>query len=198
MKSGRSTLLATALGLLAPLLISCHSAPTRIHTLHAVAPASSITHYAGPPIRIDAVHVPPALDRIEVITGVAEGELRINDLDYWAAPLSQLAVQVLSADMVARLPPDRVIFPELRKPEGALGISVDILDFGASSTSAFLEASWTIASPQGDIAPRRGTGTFKEPGTDVTAAGTAQALSALLAQLADQIVAELLHEPNAG
>ncbi len=44
-------------------LTACQSAPTRIFTLYAVPPAAR-SAYSGAPIRVDAVHVPPALDRI--------------------------------------------------------------------------------------------------------------------------------------
>jgi hypothetical protein len=191
MISGRRTLIAALVGALAASLMSCHSAPTRIHTLYAVPPASPIRVYAGPAIRIDAVHVPASLDRIEVMSDIGAGELKINEMDHWAAPLSRIAVQALSADMIERLPPDRIIFPHLAKPEGALGVRVDILDFRTNSTGAYLEASWIITSTGPNAISRRGTARFKGPGAGATAADTAQALSALLAQLADRIVADL-------
>jgi uncharacterized lipoprotein YmbA len=185
-----------AAGLLALLLVSCHSAPTRIFTLYAVAPAAPISRYTGPAIRVDAVHVPPALDRIEVVSDIAPGELKVSDLDYWSAPLGQVAKQALSADMVARLPSGRVIFPHLAKPDGALGISVDILDFGGSTNGAHLEASWIITPTNPDAVTRRGTGRFRGEPSGADATATVRALSTLLAQLADQIVAELSLEGN--
>jgi uncharacterized lipoprotein YmbA len=161
-----------------------------------VAPVSTITPYPGPAIRVDAVHVPPALDRIEVVSDIAPGELKVSDLDHWSAPLAQVAKQALSADMVARLPSGRVIFPHLVKPEGALGVNVDIMDFRADTNGAYLEASWLITAKDSDTARRWGTGRFRREGSAEGARATANALSALLAQLADQIVAELSHEGN--
>jgi uncharacterized lipoprotein YmbA len=160
-----------------------------------VAPASTTASYAGPAIRVDAVHVPPALDRIEVVSDIAPGELKVSDLDHWSAPLAQVAKQALSADMVARLPPGRVIFPHLAKPEGALGINVDILDFKVDTKGAYLEASWVITAKNPDTTPREGTGRFRSGGSGADARATANALSALLAQLADRIIADLSHEP---
>jgi uncharacterized lipoprotein YmbA len=196
MTTPHSTLIGTASGLLALLLVSCQSAPTRIYTLYAVAPAAPISPYAGPPVRIDAVHVPAALDRIEVVSDIAPGELKVSDLDHWSAPLGQVAKQALSADMVARLPSGRVIFPRLAKPEGALGVSVDILDFGAGTNGAHLEASWIITATNPDAVTRRGTGRFREDASGANAKATVHALSTLLAQLADQIVAQLSLEGN--
>jgi uncharacterized protein len=186
-----SKLLGVAAAMLVPALMSCHSEPTRIFTLYAVSPAAAPGSYGGPPIRVDAVHVPPALDRIEVVSNVAPGELKINDLDHWSAPLGQAARQALSADMVSRLPQGRVIFPHLAKPEEALGISVDVLDFKTDQSGASLEASWVITPPDSKGGPGRATAIVR---TDIQSAGapaTARALSALLAQLADHIVADL-------
>jgi uncharacterized lipoprotein YmbA len=194
MTTQHSTWMGTAAGLLALLLIACHSAPTRIYTLYSVPPVSAITPYTGPAIRVDAVHVPPALDRIEVVSDIAPGELKVSDLDHWSAPLAQVANQALSADMVARLPPGRVVFPHLAKPEGALGVDVDILDFKVDTNGAYLEASWIISAKNSDTATRRGTGRFRSAGSGADARATASALSALLAQLADQITADLSRE----
>jgi uncharacterized lipoprotein YmbA len=196
MTAWRSTSIGIAAALLSAPLISCSSAPTRIYTLYAVPPASTITPYAGPPIRIDSVHMPPALDRIEVVSDIAPGELKVSDLDHWSAPLPHVAKQALSADLVARLPPGRAIFPHLAKPEDALGVAVDILNFRADTKGADLEASWIITSTNLGTAPRRGSGRFRSGGSVAGAIATAQALSALLAQVADQIVADLEHEAN--
>jgi uncharacterized lipoprotein YmbA len=186
-----SKLLGAAAAMLAPVIMSCHSAPTRVFTLDASAPTSALGSYGGPPIRIDAVHVPPALDRIEVVSNIAPGELKINDLDHWSAPLGQAARQALSADMVSRLPQGRVIFPHLAKSEDALGISVDVLDFKADQRGAYLEASWVITSTDPKSGAGRGTVALRTDLPSAGAASTAQALSALLAQLADRIVADL-------
>jgi uncharacterized lipoprotein YmbA len=194
MRARRSGFLGMTASLASLLLISCHSAPTRIYTLYAVAPASTIAPYAGPAIRVDAVHVPPALDRIEVVSDIAPGELKVSDLDHWSAPLAQVAKQALSADMLARLPSGRVIFPNLSKPEGTLGVNVDILDFRVDTSGADLEASWIITARNPDTASRRGTGRFHRGGSGADARATADALSALLAQLADQIITDLSND----
>jgi uncharacterized protein len=194
MTAQHSTWMGTAAGLLTLLQIACHSAPTRIYTLYSVPPVSTITPYTGPAIRVDAVHVPPALDRIEVVSDIAPGELKVSDLDHWSAPLAQVAKQALSADMVARLPSDRVIFPNLSKPEGTLGVNVDILDFRVDASGAYLEASWIITARNPETASRRGTGRFRRGGSGADARATADALSALLAQLADQIITDLSND----
>jgi len=168
------------------LLSACSSAPTRIYTLYAVAPATTRSTYAGPPLRVDAVHFPPALDRIEIIRNLGPGQLQLSDTAHWSAPLGAIARQALSADLVARLPPGKMIYPQLPKPDGALGLLVDVLEFHTDGQSAELEVSW-VANPAGSA----GSATLRASGPAANAAETAQALSALLAQLADRIVAGL-------
>jgi uncharacterized lipoprotein YmbA len=64
------------------------------------------------------VHIPPALDRIEILSEVAPGEFKVNDLDHWVAPLGPVARQTLTADLIARLPQGRVIFHTSQSPQG--------------------------------------------------------------------------------
>ena len=121
----------------------------------------------------------------------------MSDLDHWSAPLGQAARQTLAADLVARLPPGKAIYPHLPKPDGALGVTVDVLDFKADGRGGLLQASWVVsgtaqASAAGaGPATRSGSATLHVDGPVADAAATARALSLLLGQLADQIVATL-------
>ncbi len=117
--------LGVSLAALASLLGSCAGAPTRIYTLYAVAPGGPSV-YAGPPVRVDVVNFPAALDRIEVVRNGAPGELELSDTAHWSAPLGDVARQTLAADLIARLPAGKALFPDLPKPAGALGVSVDL------------------------------------------------------------------------
>jgi uncharacterized lipoprotein YmbA len=173
-------------------LTSCQSAPTRLFALNPIAPASIPSPYNGPAIHVESVHVPPALDRIEISSEVAPGEFRVNELDHWVAPLGEITRQVLTADLMARLPQGRVIFPHLAGPAGAIGINVDLLSFSADREGvATLHVSWVGIADASQ--PRcEGTMVLQTTRAGVTSAATANALSTLLAQLADRIVAELI------
>jgi uncharacterized lipoprotein YmbA len=180
-----------AAGMLLPWLAACSSAPTQVYTLAAIAPAAVVAGYAGPPLRVDAVHVPPALDRIEMVSPVASDELQIDDSRHWSAPPGELSRQALTADLIARLPPGRVIFPHLAKPAGALGVDVDLLQFELDAQGARLQAAWAVTA-DGTHADRGGGSAVLRTGrSGAGGAATAQALSTLLAQLADRIVAGL-------
>jgi uncharacterized lipoprotein YmbA len=170
---------------------ACSSAPTRIYTLYAVAPTTTRTTYTGPPLRVDAVYFPPALDRIEIMRDLGSGQVSLSDTDHWSAPLGETAREALSADLVARLPPNKTIFPRLPKPDGALGLIVDVLAFHTDGQSAELEVSWVVGAAGQPAAASSGSATLHSREPAANAAATAQALSSLLAQLADRIVAGL-------
>jgi uncharacterized lipoprotein YmbA len=131
------------------------------------------------------------MDRIEITTEMAPGEFRINDLDHWAAPLGQMVRQALTEDLMVRLPEGRVISPHLPKPQGAIGIDLDIIAFSADAKGTRLEASWMInprdSKPR--LAPRMLV--LKDDTSSPGAVATARALSELLAKLADRISEEL-------
>jgi hypothetical protein len=165
--------------------------PSRLFTLEPVMPSLIENAYRGPPIRIDAVHIPPALDRIELMTEIAPGEFEVSDVDHWAAPLGQVTRQALSADLIARLPPGRVIFPHLAKPAGAIGITVDVIVFGANRESAQLQASWMGNSGGSESSACGGTAVLKATLSGAGPLAIASAFSVLVAQLADDIAADL-------
>jgi uncharacterized lipoprotein YmbA len=185
-----------AAAIVVALMASCRSVPTRIFTLEPIAAAATVGPYSGPPLRIDAVHMPPSLDRIEILTAMAPGELRINDLDHWAAPLGQLARQALTADLMARLPQGKVIFPQLTKSAGAIGVNVDILAFSTDAKGARLDASWIMTLDDSKPGSPASAELLENDTPGADAAATARALSALLARLADQIAQDLVNRPN--
>lgn len=180
---------------MALLLCACRSVPSRLFTIETVKPALIANSYRGPPVRIDAVHIPPALDRIEIMTQIAPGEFRINDVDHWAASLGQLIRQALSADLIARLPQGRMIFQDLPKPPGAIGITVDVIVFGADRETAQLQTSWVASSGDFQSSMCRGTLVLTAPLSGTGSAALASAFGVLVAQLADHIAADL---PQAG
>lgn len=168
----------------------CRSASTRIYTLGPAAPASHIDIYHAPALRVDTLNVPASWDRIEILKLSAAGTLQISDFDHWAAPLAQMARQALSDDLDQRLPSGSVIYPRLPKPSGALGVSVDILDFNIVASQASMRASWTIA-PSGDApGAKRSAAELRSSMSSVDPAAVVYAWSDLIAQLADRIAAD--------
>jgi uncharacterized lipoprotein YmbA len=181
------TLLASSIASL--VLAGCGSAPTRVYSLTPAPPAARIGSPASM-LRVDAVHVPPAWDRIEILSSGIDGALEIDDLDRWSAPLAQATRQMLTADLDLRLPAGSVIYPHLAKPPGALGVSIEILQFTITQTQASMQAGWIIDSSAAPEAGRRDFATVTMTVTDPSPATVARTWSALLGQLADHIAAD--------
>jgi uncharacterized protein len=187
-RTRRRGLLCVWLGMLA--LGGCRSAPTRLYSLNMVPASQGKVLYAGPPVRVDAVHLPAETDRAEITTRMAAGGLEIHELDHWAAPLSKMARQTLTADLIARLPPGKVILAPLDNTERALGLNVAILRFGADpgGPQQFV-ASWQVDSGRGPAGA--GDLVTLDARPAATASEVAGCFSELLAQLADRIAGQL-------
>lgn len=169
---------------------ACQSSPTRIHGLDMVVPAARMETYQAPPLRVDTVNVPAGWDRIEMLDVSAPGRLGINEFDHWSAPLAQITRQALSGDLDQRLPPGSVIYPRLPKPNGALGVDVDILEFGVAGLQASMQTSWTIVPPTGSQNAKRSVALLQVAMISTQPAAIAHAWSELLGQLADHIAAD--------
>jgi uncharacterized lipoprotein YmbA len=171
-------------------LAGCHSAPTRLHGLDPTEPAARVHADQAPALRIDAVNVPAAWDRSEILRPSPAGTLEVSDFDHWSAPLAQMARQTLSDDLDRRLPSGTVIYPRLPKPDGALGIDVDILEFTVAASQASMRASWLIlpaghpGNAKRSVALLQGTMISTEP------AAVVRAWSELIGRLADRIAAD--------
>ena len=187
---GALALAATAL------LVGCASPPTRFFTLDPVAPAQPLASgYAGPPLKVLAVHIPPVLDREELVQEGPAGEIKVHDFEHWSAPLGLTARQVLVQDLAARLAAGEVLGPDSPGGPQVATLSVDVVAFSAGPAGASLQASWSAtlpARPGSTAAPvmiRSPLQQLQGPPTTTDGAGAAQAFSALLGQLADQIAA---------
>ena len=189
-----AVLIAAGAGVLA----ACgHSAPTRFFTLDPVAPAApSAVAYAGPPLKLTSVNIPPALDREELVSELSGGEVQVHDFEHWEAPLGQIARQAMIQDLAARLPAGAVLGPAAPGGAGVATLSADIVSFQAGPGPATLQAGWSLTLPGLPDAPaprvwRAPLAQLQAPAAGGDGAATAQAFSALVAQLSDQIAAAL-------
>jgi hypothetical protein len=177
-------LLAVALALAA-----CgHSPPSRFFTLDAAPPASPAPGRAAvAPVQLDAVHIPAAVDRLEMVTKTGPARVEISGQDRWAAPLGEMMRRTLAQDLASRLPQGGFVFPDAPRPPGTRGLVVTVLQLTATPDGRVdLQANWSLLD----------SGSSRAGGGDnlsLTASGSggsegrAQALSAVLGQLADRI-----------
>lgn len=189
--------LLAVLGLLT--LAACASSPpTRFYALSAVAAGATPQQTTGTPVKIDAVHIPPALDRNSMVLGESSNQLDISSQDRWAGDLGEMIRRVLTEDLARRLPSGMVIAPESPAPPNARGIVVDILTFQPQgSGEVTLDADWTLVEgTQSNPVLRRSA--------HLTAAATgsaqseAAAMSTLLGELADSMASDIGGAAHAG
>lgn len=180
------------------LLAACASSPpTRFFTLDPVAAAAPARGSGGgAPLKIDAVHIPPALDRSSMVRGESGSELEISSQDRWAGDLGETIRKVLTQDLASRLSPALVIAPEAPVPANARGIVVDILTFQPHAAGeVVLDADWTLLQgTQANVVLRRSVHltAYAAP----TAQGEAAAMSKLLGELADGMAAQIGRAPG--
>ena len=178
--------LLPALAVLA--LTACASSPpTHFYALNPAA--GSRRQAAGTPVKIDAVHIPPALDRSSMVLGESNNQLDISSQDRWAGDLGEMIRRALTEDLAQRLPSGMVIAPESPAPANARGIVVDILTFqrqGAGEVT--LDADWTIVEGTQSNPVLRRSEHLTTSATG-SAQGEAAAMSTLLGELADGMAA---------
>ncbi|WP_174279304.1 PqiC family protein [Sphingomonas bacterium] len=166
-------------------LAACgHSSATRFWTIEA-APAPTRHPALASPIRIDAVRVPLAIDRLELVRHDAANRVAVLDFDRWSAPPGDLIRRALTRDLLARLPADSVIFPDTPRRPGTRGVAIAVLDLDETDAESVMTVSWSV----GDGAPHQLT--LHAPLATPDAAGQTTALGVLIGQLADDIVATL-------
>jgi hypothetical protein len=173
-------------------LAGCASSPpTRFFALDPVSPgAAAAAGDASAPVKVDAVHIPPALDRDSMVRGESNNQLQISSQDRWAGDLGEMIRRVLTQDLAQRLPSGMVVAPESPAPAGARGLVIDILTFQPQAGEVVLDADWTLLQgTQANPVLRRSAHLTQS--AMPSAQGEAAAMSALLGQLADDIAAQM-------
>ena len=183
----------TAAGLAVVLLAGCgHSPPTHFYTLDPTPPSRSAAApgatAAGVPIQLNAVHIPGALDRPQVVTQLGANRLDVHDFDQWGSPLGEMMRRTLAQDLLSRLPEGEFVLPDAPRPQVVRGLVVNVLQIDASPGGRVtLQASWTLmeaGTTRAALIRNVQLSADAGPGSQ----GTAAAISQLLGQLADQIV----------
>lgn len=175
---------AIVLGLL---LAGCASSPTRFWTIEPAPPPTAPPAAAtSAPVQVAAVHLPLALDRLEVVRHDEADRVRVLDFDRWSAPPGSLMRTALTQDLAALLPAGRVVFPEAPTPPNARRIVVDVLDLRRTADGYTLQVSWSLLPQPG----RSRQLTLSATAAD-DVAGQAHALSAMTGELAANIAAAL-------
>jgi uncharacterized protein len=185
MRHGR---IPTSLAALAALAGCGHSAPTHLLTID-MAPPAARAPYAGPPLRVTAVQVPPSIDRLEFASALSPTELRIEDQYHWSASLGSLARAALLRDLVARLPASAVLPPDSPAGQGTRRVDVALLALTTQARTTRMEVLVTLATDGAGPVMRRQFTLTRDHAPAQPPAQAAQDYSAMLGDTADQIVA---------
>jgi uncharacterized lipoprotein YmbA len=176
------------LALLLALTACGHSPETQFLTLDPV-PGPASAGPRGGPVRLPSIQVPPEFDRVEFAHQTGPGQMKVEDLVHWSAPLGMLARNTLILDLAQRLPRGAVLPPDAAAQPNSIRATVAILSFAASGSDATMTATYAFGPEEGSTARPR----WAELRTPVgqTPVETARAFSALLGQLADRMAADL-------
>jgi len=192
-----STGVAAALAAAFVGLTACASSPpTQFYSLEPVAPQgpapqSDVTTSQTAPLRIAAVHIPPALDRREIVRLGADNRLDISGLQRWGAPFDEMVQHVLTQNLVERLAANEVVLPLGPAPADTQSVVIDLLQFQSNASgNVVLQGSWSLLLP-GQSAPALIRDfRYEDSAGAQSFADEAAAMSRLLARLADDIAAE--------
>jgi uncharacterized lipoprotein YmbA len=170
------------------LLSGCGSSPTtRFYTLSMVPAATDRRDISGR-VQLAAVHIPPDLDRREMVSMKGENSVEISSTNRWAAELDIMIRNILAEDLEARLPRGKLILPEAPAPDGAGTLVVTLTEFGRDAKGEVkLDGSWSLLSGQTGASILRREFHLNggaAPGADATAAAMSRALGELASQMA--------------
>ncbi len=189
---------AVAAALLAAACAS--SPPVRYYVLTVVKAANPQPAAADMvPVRLDRLTLPTELDRSELVRRVDATRVELLENDRWAAPLDDMVRRVLTGDLGARLPADRVADPsEPAASERHQSLAVDLQQFDGDATCAVtLRAVWVLKPPDGPV-QRGGAEVRASAGDCAGAASLPVAMSQALAQLSDRLAQAVVGAPGSG
>ncbi|HYK25668.1 MAG TPA: PqiC family protein [Steroidobacteraceae bacterium] len=178
-------------------LTACASSPpTQFYSLTPVSAQSSVPKAdsatsGAMPLRVAAVHIPPTLDRREVVRRGAGDRLEISGERRWGAPFDEMVQHVLTQNLVERLPPGSVVLPSGPAPSGMASVVVDLLQFQSDAGGAVvLQGSWSLL-PSGQSSPTLVRDfRYEDSASAQNFEDEAAAMSRLLGRLSDDIASQ--------
>jgi len=160
-----------------------------LETIPPVAPLTAAGH--GVPVGIDAIELPPGLDRRDVVVRGANRQIEVRGTNQWTASLQEMVLHTLAFDLADRLPEGMVVLPGQPKPAGTVrSVSVAFEELAPGPDPVFvLDARWTIAGSPATAPTHHERITV--PLSSMDSAQVATAMSQALATLADRMATAL-------
>jgi hypothetical protein len=182
----------------AVLLAACGSSPkTQFYTLDPISPQAATQAAAAPiPVQVAAVHIPPALDRQEMVRESAPHQLDISDQNRWGGALDNMVQRVLTQDLAQRLPPGGVVLPQEPAPARHDAIVVDILQFDedAGGTVVF-DGSWSLTASDSNKPLTSRHVRLNAHAATSSYSNQVAAMSKIVGELSDNIARDLASAP---
>lgn len=124
---------ALSLLLLGGCALGKQSTPSRYYVLSSLPEKTELLNTNGalvPTIGVGRVEIPSYLDRPQIVRRIGENELKANEFQRWAEPLSDSTTRVLRENLSELLGPDKVTaFPWLTPFKSDYEIHVVILRY---------------------------------------------------------------------
>jgi uncharacterized lipoprotein YmbA len=177
------------------LLAACASTPDpRFYALSALpAPASTSsggasTSSIAASVSVGPVSVPAALDRPQIVISTGPNEVRLDDLNRWAAPLQDNLAEILAQNLLGLLGTPHVsVFPKMPAADAQYRVAVEVQRFeSVPGTAAVLEATWTVQRKK-DRTTHAGRTRVREPVQDASYDALVAAHSRAAGRLSEDI-----------
>jgi len=153
-------------------------------------------------IGVSPIKLSQVLDRPQIVTRTSENEVRVADLERWAAPLQEIVTNVLVDNISALLPGAEILkFPWQATIPTTYQVVMDISRFdGMPGGDAVLRARWGILGEDGKKVLVNKQSILNEPIQGNTIAEMVSAQSRLVAKFSRQIAEEIkqIEEQGAG
>lgn len=180
------------------LVAGCSTTPTAsFYALNTTEPAGGAVAYPGS-AALGPVDMPEYLKRPQIVSRVGGNRLRVDEFNRWGGMLEEEIVRVLTQRLIDVLGTQQVYgYPSRVIAETDHRIALDVRRFdGELGGEVVFDVAWSIIDERnGDVLlTRHATYRQKTGATDY--AGYAAALSALVAQLGDDLAATLVGLPS--
>lgn len=182
---------ATLLCALAALATGCATTPTsRFYTLSAAAAPARISSNLS--VIVGPVSVPAVVDRPQIVVDMGANQVRLEEFNRWAAPLSENIARVVADNLARMLGTPRVnLLAQTSSADADYRAAVDVQSFqSAPGKAAMLDAIWFVRrTADGKVETGRTTvrETVQENGYDALAAAHSRAIARLSQDIADAV-----------
>lgn len=171
--------------------------PTRYYILNSPSSAenetASVAILKDATVGVGPIKLSQVLDRPQIIMRTSKNEIRIANLERWAAPLHEIVANVMVDNLSALLPGAEILkFPWQVTIPITYQVTMDITGFdGMPGGDATLRARWGILGENGKKVLANKQSMLNEPIQDNTIAEMVSAQSRLLAKFSHEIAVEI-------